>query len=323
MLARTLELEDALGDAERANASRSRFVAAASHDLLQPLSAAKLFMASIGDEAMTLRRAGRWTRRRMRLMSVEGILEALLDISKLESGKAAVQVGPVRMDRLLAQLQRGIRADWRQAKGLRLVVHPCDMRWCRAIPAYLRRILQNLIGNAIRYTRKGPGSGGRAAAGRHVAAGGLGYRAGDSRGGAGQYFQGVPPPERPRLGIEGMGLGLAIVERACALLGHPLGLCSRMGRGTCFMVQVPLSETGADLPLRFRRCQTADATGAGQDRLSGGKRRRSAPGYGAVAGKMGRAVLEAASGEEALALIEEIWAFCPISCWWIINWGRA
>ena len=90
---RTLELEDALANAERANASRSRFVAAASHDLLQPLSAAKLFISSVGEEGLAPESREALDKAQNALLSVEGILGALLDISKLESGRAAVSVG--------------------------------------------------------------------------------------------------------------------------------------------------------------------------------------------------------------------------------------
>ena len=95
VMERTLELADALTDAERANASRARFVAAASHDLLQPLSAAKLFIGSIAAEALEPFAREAVQKAQNALDSVEGILGALLDISKLESGRLAVSPVPV------------------------------------------------------------------------------------------------------------------------------------------------------------------------------------------------------------------------------------
>jgi len=89
---RTCELEDALASAERANASRARFVAAASHDLLQPLSAAKLYLALLGDDALTAPARRTLDKAQNALLSVEGILGALLDISRLESGRAAARL---------------------------------------------------------------------------------------------------------------------------------------------------------------------------------------------------------------------------------------
>ncbi len=301
VLARTLELEDALGNAERANASRSRFVAAASHDLLQPLSAAKLFISSIGDEAapavrVTLDKAHN------ALLSVEGILDALLDISKLESGKAAVTVGPVRMDRMLAQLNDEFAA-LAQAKGLGLAVRPCNIV-VQSDPSYLRRILQNLIGNAIRYTGKG-----RVLVGARRRGGMLRLEVWDTGPGIPEQEQDNIFKEFHRLNArasasEGMGLGLAIVERACALLGHPLGLSSRMGRGTCFMIQVPLAGDFTENPQPL----PVPDLGAGQDKIAflveNDEDLRRA--MGLLLEKWGVSVLEAASGEEALALIDEL-----------------
>ena len=300
--ARTLELEDALADAERANASRSRFVAAASHDLLQPLSAAKLFMASIGDEAITPAARSALDKAQNALMSVEGILGSLLDISKLESGKVAVQVGPVRMGGLLAQLQEEF-AGFAAAKGLRLLVRPCEMV-VESDPGYLRRILQNLIGNAIRYTDTG-----RVLVGARRRGAMLRLEVWDTGPGIPEaeqdnIFKEFHRLNAPASASAGMGLGLAIVERACALLGHPLGLTSRMGRGTCFMLQVPILDLAAGIdapppperPLRM------------QDRivflLENDEDLRRA--MGLLLEKWGVSVLEAASGEEALALIEDL-----------------
>lgn len=301
VLARTLELQDALGDAERANASRSRFVAAASHDLLQPLSAAKLFISSIGDEAGAAVR-GTLEKAHNALQSVEGILDALLNISKLESGKAAVMIGPVRMDRLLAQLSDEFAA-LALAKGLGLVVRPCNAV-VQSDPSYLRRILQNLIGNAIRYT----GSG-RVLVGARLRGGMLRVEVWDTGPGIPEAEQGNIFKEFHRLNApasasEGMGLGLAIVERACALLGHPLGLSSRMGRGTCFVIQVPLADSIADSPAQI----PVPDMSAGQDKIAflvenDDALRRA---MGLLLEKWGLSVLEAATAEEALALIAEL-----------------
>jgi signal transduction histidine kinase len=238
--ARTLELEDALADAERANASRSRFVAAASHDLLQPLAAAKLFIASAaeGEGAAALDKA------QNALHSVEGILGALLDISKLESGPMAVSVGPVALAPMLARLVEEF-GPMAATRGLSLRLRLAGAPMVDSDPGYLRRILQNLIGNAIRYTDRG---GVLIGARRRGAS--LRLEVWDSGPGIPDEAQDLIFREFQRLNArasaaEGMGLGLAIVERACGLLGHPLELCSRVGRGSVFRVTVPLS-----FPLR-------------------------------------------------------------------------
>jgi signal transduction histidine kinase/CheY-like chemotaxis protein len=305
VMERTLDLEDALADAERANASRSRFVAAASHDLLQPLSAAKLFISSIESATIDPRAAEALDKAQDALVSVEGILSALLDISKLESGKAAVAVGPVPLDRILRQLNAEF-APMAAAKGLVLRMVPCSAV-VATDPAYLRRILQNLIGNALRYSVTG-----RVLVGAR-------RRAGQVRLEVHDTGPGIPDEEQdnifkefhrlnaPASASEGMGLGLAIVERACALLDHPLGLVSRLGRGSCFMVQVPLVRDG-EAPETPSHPTRPDPRLAGQDRIAflveNDEALRRA--MGLLLEKWGVSVLDAASGEEALALTEEL-----------------
>lgn len=304
VMERTLELEDALANAERANASRSRFVAAASHDLLQPLSAAKLFIASVEDDSLPPSAQAALDKAQNALLSVEGILGALLDISKLESGRAAVSVGPVRLDRLLGQLNDEFGAI-AAAKGLQLQVVPS-----RAVvtsdPAYLRRILQNLIGNAIRYTDRG-----RVLVGARRRGGMVRIEVRDTGPGIPEAEQDNIFKEFHRLNArasasEGMGLGLAIVERACALLGHPLGLTSEIGRGTCFMIQVPVAETGQGV-IEGPKLVPAPRV-AMENRIvflveNDEDLRRA---MGLLLEKWGVSVLDVAVGEEALALIEEL-----------------
>jgi two-component system, sensor histidine kinase len=250
--ARTLELGDALARAERANSTRSRSVAAASHDLLQPLSAAKLFLESMHDEDLPPRAAQALDKTSAALGSVETLLEALLDISRLESGRLSARVEPVPMGPLLARLAEEF-APMAARRGLRLRVRPTgalgltDATWAR-------RILQNLIGNAIRYTRSG------------------GVLVGLRQTGAGLRIDvvdtgpGIPDDAREDIfrefhrlnarasASEGMGLGLAIVERAAAMLGHRVTLDSTMGRGSRFALHLPAA------PLPSPRAAPSAAT---------------------------------------------------------------
>lgn len=303
VIARTLDLEDALGQAERANASRTRFVAAASHDLLQPLSAAKLFLSALPEDQLSPTVAEAVGKAQNALVSVEGIVSALLDISRLESGKAAVTVAPARLGKLLAQL-RDEFAPMAAAKGLRLTVRPCD-EVVLSDAGYLRRILQNLIGNAIRYTEKG---GVLVAARRRGP--NLWLEVWDQGPGIAEEEQGNIFKEFHRISgrasaSEGLGLGLAIVERAAALLGHPLTLHSVEGRGTVFRCQVPRTEpwAGAD-PLGA----AVPAVGSVEGRIvllveNDAELRRAMV---LLLEKWGAAVIEAASGEEALSLLDDL-----------------
>lgn len=245
VVGRTAELAEALGRAEQANAARARFVAAASHDLLQPLSAAKLFLASLTDAGLSPEAQATLAKAENALLSVEGILDALLDISKLESGRASVDVGPVPVGQILARLADEF-APLAAAKGLHLTVRPSNAT-VTSDPTYLRRILQNLIGNAIRYTERG-----RVLVGARPFGGGLRIEVADTGPGIPEAEQANVFREFHRLNArasasEGMGLGLAIVERAATLLGHPLTLRSAPGRGTRFTLTLPRAV--ADYPV--------------------------------------------------------------------------
>lgn len=233
---RTEELTEAVLEAERANASKSRFVAAASHDLLQPLSAAKLYLASLGsDDGDATRRVA--AKAESALGSVEHILEALLDISKLDSGQASVHVAAIPLGQMFRQLGDAFRPV-AQAKGLDLRIVPTDARVV-SDTAYLRRILQNLLSNAIRYTERGRILMGVRHDGPSVRIEiwdtGLGIPADQQA----LVFQEFKRLNADASAAEGMGLGLTIVERACGLLKHPLRLVSELGKGTMMSVEIP------------------------------------------------------------------------------------
>ncbi len=237
VLERTLELEDALSDAERANASKSRFVAAASHDLLQPLSAAKLYLATVEQETTREPSRALLSKAGSALQSVESILEALLDISKLDAKKVAVHVSAVPLNQILQQLcdELNHRAV---EKGLEFKVLPTSAV-VMSDPTYLRRILQNLISNALRYTERG-----KVLVGVRNLANTVRVEVWDTGPGIDECQQGKIFTEFHRVhatasAADGLGLGLAIVERACGLLRHPISLRSTMGKGTVFTVEFP------------------------------------------------------------------------------------
>ncbi|MGJ8605194.1 MAG: PAS-domain containing protein [Marivita sp.] len=237
VMERTLELEDALSAAERANASKSRFVAAASHDLLQPLSAAKLFMASLSDKIDTPNEQAVLAKAETALGAAEQIIDALLNISKLETDGLSFDIRPVALREIFDPLrdEMGLLAE-RKGLSLRIVdsSHVVD-----SDPSYLRRIVQNLLTNAIRYTDSG-----RVVVGARRNGDSVRIEVWDTGPGIAEEDQNAIFEEFRRLDTtasnnDGLGLGLAIVERACARLGHPLGLWSELGRGSCFMLNVP------------------------------------------------------------------------------------
>ncbi len=233
--AQTAVAEAARGAAEAANRSKSQFLAAASHDLRQPLHALGLFAAaplvgSINDSVEAL----------------EGLFAQLLDLSRLEAG--ALQAAPVRT--ALAPLFSRLAADFgpqAAAAGLVLRIRPTAL-WIETDPLLLERLLRNLVCNALRYTPRG----GVLVAARRRGGGvridvvdtGIGIAARDRDRVFADFVQ-VGAGPRHHVGGRGMGLGLAIVRRIADLLQHRLELASRPGRGSRFSIGMPLANPPA------------------------------------------------------------------------------
>ena len=253
---RTAKLNDALAQAERANASKSRFMAAASHDLLQPLSAAKLFVSSLSDRITDDLSASILDRTQSALVGVEEIIEALLDISRLDTGQDIFKIQAVRLGSILTALEDEL-SHVASAKDLSFSIPRTDA-YVRSDPSYLRRILQNLIGNALKYTSEG---------GVRVELtevdDKLHLSVTDTGPGIAEEDQTVIFREFERRdhnpASTGLGLGLAIVDRAARGLGHAVHLTSRVGHGSSFTVTLPLAEAGLPATPRILSGQQ-DAT---------------------------------------------------------------
>ncbi|MFZ7090812.1 PAS-domain containing protein [Primorskyibacter sp. 2E233] len=243
VMERTLELEDALSAAERANASKTRFVAAASHDLLQPLSAAKLYIASLSDRCTSAHESSVLAKTESALTSAESLIDALLDISKLDGEGISFDIRTVSLHDILRPLVDEMEV-LAANKGLELRYVDCNLS-VESDASYLRRIVQNLLANAIRYTDQG-----RVLVGVRRNGGSARVEVWDTGPGIAEDDQNAIFEEFRRLDTnasdnDGLGLGLAIVERACARLGHPIGLWSQPGRGSCFMVNLPIAGQAA------------------------------------------------------------------------------
>jgi PAS domain S-box-containing protein len=244
---RTSELETALAaqqaakrSAEEANATKTRFVAAASHDLLQPLNAARLFASALEEgsaDPAVIELAGRID---SSMRAAEEVLDDMLDIARIESGTMRSEIADFALVDMFEELERQF-APVAERRGLRLrVTRPtCHVRSDRVL---LRRVLQNLISNALRYTQRG---------GVLVAC-----RRRQTRVVVEVWDTGPGIPEQHQLAIfdefrrldrtspwgeQGLGLGLSICDRIARLLGLQLGLRSELGRGSVFRVGVPIS----------------------------------------------------------------------------------
>lgn len=304
VMERTLELEDALARAERANASRVRFVAAVGHDLMQPLSAATLYVGSLIEEAGGTPMQAKLEKTQRSLDSVSALLEALLDISRLEAGQAALTIEPISLGPLFDQLREDF-TPVAERKGLQLIVRPAQGTVV-SDRLYLRRILQNLISNAIRYTDRG-----RILVAARDRPGSMLIQVRDTGRGIAPEDQQVIFAEFKRLdakasAAEGLGLGLAIVDRAASLLGHTLNLRSASGCGSTFSVEV------ASTRLGDRRAAPADAIPPpAQDRVADltalivENDAEMTLALSQLLEQWGIDVLDVSSGEEAVALIEE------------------
>jgi Na+/proline symporter/signal transduction histidine kinase/CheY-like chemotaxis protein len=250
-------LNDALarakGDAEAANISKTKFLAAASHDILQPLNAARLYVTSL------IERGGREDRRLVdnidaSLEAVEEILGALLDMSRLDTGVLRPEFSSFRIHELMHQIELEF-APLATAKGLKLTFVPCTAV-VRSDRRLLRRLLQNLVSNAIKYTPEG-----RVLVGCRL-------RGDNVRIDVYDTGVGIPQSKWRDIFVEfhrldqgakiarGLGLGLSIVERVARVLGSSIELQSQTGRGSHFAISVPCS---SDPPTEMAARENARA----------------------------------------------------------------
>src|SRR5271168_3742043 len=245
------ELARAKTAAEDANLSKTRFLAAAGHDILQPLNAARLYASSLTESAAEAGPEERIALARnvdASLEAVEEILGALLDISRLDAGATRPEISDFPIQDIFRQLEIEF-APMARAKGLELSFMPTalDIRSDRRL---MRRLLQNFVSNAVKYTLRG-----RVLVGCRRRAGAVRIEVWDTG-------IGVPEVEQRRIFDEfmrldagaraarGLGLGLSIVERLGRVLEHPISLRSRLAAGSVFAVEAPLGARGPALAAK-------------------------------------------------------------------------
>jgi len=236
----TLErkVEERTRQLQLANLAKSRFLAAASHDLRQPLHALNLFVAQLRSEKDPAEKGRVIARIDAAVAAMNELFNALLDMSKLDAGVLAPSIAEFPVDHLLKRIETTFTAAARQ-KGLRLRI-VASSAWIRSDFILLERVMLNIVSNAVQYTKRGGVIVGCRRRGDHVRIevwdSGVGIPADQQRNVFGEFFQ-LGTPDGDRRG--GLGLGLALVDRLCHLLDHPIELSSTPGRGSRFSVSVP------------------------------------------------------------------------------------
>ncbi|HYH36880.1 MAG TPA: CHASE domain-containing protein [Azospirillum sp.] len=246
------EAARARAEAEYANAAKTRFLAAASHDLRQPMQTLGIYLHLISEHAAATSMRRLVDGARDGLDAAQRMLTALLDIAALETGAAKPTLRPVDLDAFLGRIARELHVE-AEAKGLELRVH-LDRLSIDSDPAMLERIVRNLLHNALKYTASGCIL--LACRPRH---GGAVIKVQDTGPGIPRErlhlifedFYQVDNPERDR--SKGLGLGLATVARLTRLLGYRIGVRSRLGRGAVFTVEIPAASRTAAEAMPTRR----------------------------------------------------------------------
>lgn len=249
-------------EAEEANEAKTRFLAAASHDLRQPLQAMTLFVHAIEEgmrrrEGLDVALVGKL---RSSCDSLEMLLDSLLDLSRADAGDLKPEICDFALQPILDRLRREF-TDQAADKGLLLRVVP-SRAYARSDPALIERMLRNLTANALRYTERGAVLVACRSRGRRlhleVRDSGIGIPE-QARVEIFREFYQLDNPERDRR--KGLGLGLAIVDALARQLGHRVDLRSAPGRGSVFSIEVPVGRASTaaspDLPPSSGRLEGA------------------------------------------------------------------
>jgi signal transduction histidine kinase len=230
---------EARNKAEQASLAKSRFFAAANHDLRQPLHALGLFATTLRNSVMEASKRQLVEQIQQSIESLESLFDDLLDISRLDAGQVKLRVEHFKVSVVFDRI-RATYAPTATEKGLRLKVHHSSLTLF-SDPALLFRILSNLVSNAIRYTNGGGVLVGvRRRSGKicvEVWDTGIGIPEDQQEKVFEEFYQ-LNNPERDRR--KGLGLGLSTVKRVATLMGCPLKLQSKVGTGTMFSIEIPL-----------------------------------------------------------------------------------
>ncbi len=298
-----MKVDDRTRQLELANRAKSRFLAAASHDLRQPMHALGLFVGQLNDMIQYPEARKIVDQVRASVEAMEQLLNALLDISKLDAGVLSPQIDDFPLATLLQRMENNFAAE-AKAKGLRLRVLPCRLA-VRSDPLLLERIVMNLVSNAVRYTERGGIIVGCRRRGKRVRIDvwdtGVGIPDDKQREIFQEFIQ-LGNPERDR--SRGLGLGLAIVERLARLLNHRIDLASTPGRGSRFSIELPAGDVQQTSQVRRAPAPVTNSL-SGLFVVVVDDEALVRAGMEGVLHGWGCHVVNAGSGDEALALLGE------------------
>ncbi len=259
-------LRDAKMDAERANLSKTKFLAAVSHDLLQPLNAARLFTSALQEHSFGPKAEGLVRSVSTSLDDVENLLGTLVDISKLDAGVIKPDIMAFDLRDLLNNIAREFR-QMAMAEGLTLDFVPSSAI-VESDSQLLARILRNFLTNAIRYTGKGRILLGCRRQGDHVLLQVWDTGPGIPQDKLTEIFQEFkrirPTGSQPD---KGLGLGLAIVDKISRMLGHEVTVSSVEGKGSVFSVKVPVGRLQPKRPTKEENRAVSHHSGLGGARI--------------------------------------------------------
>lgn len=234
--------EEALLEAENANKAKTQFLAAASHDLRQPLHALRLLNSTLESTELNAQQAPLVQNMSSSVHSLKELLNSLLDVSKLDAGTQSIEIANSRLSDVFSALERDY-APISASYNTKLIINPTRSVICTDV-FLLERLLANLVSNALRYTPGGTVTVSQTINDNRcaisVADNGVGIRKEDQARIFDEFVQ-LDNPERDR--SKGIGLGLAIVRRTAELLELPISLQSEPGVGSTFTVTVPLGES--------------------------------------------------------------------------------
>ncbi|KIQ02283.1 histidine kinase [Agrobacterium tumefaciens] len=235
------ELAEARAAADEANVGKTRFFAAAGHDILQPLNAARLYSSALVERVGETENGALALNIDSALESVETILGAVLDISRLDTGSMKPRMASVPLNDLFKRIETDF-APMARERNLELIVMPTSLT-VKSDINLLRRLVQNLVSNAIKYTLSGKVIVGVRRRGKEaviqVVDSGIGIPTSKFR----TIFKEFARLDEGAKTAAGLGLGLSIVDRLSRILHHPVHLSSVQGRGTSFRVHLPREMT--------------------------------------------------------------------------------